>query len=108
MYAMHEQVHSHPQKPCGSGPERSHEEKPQATPCQRHNDPELWFAQGPADVEKAKQLCSDCPMKVACLGSALDRGEPWGVWGGELLVSGAVVAKKRGRGRPRKAAVAAA
>ncbi|HEX6577357.1 MAG TPA: WhiB family transcriptional regulator, partial [Jiangellaceae bacterium] len=35
------------------------------------------------------------------------RREPWGVWGGELFISGVVVARKRPRGRPRKTEVAA-
>ena len=75
-------------------------------PC-RVNDPELWFAELPADVEFAKALCQDCPVRQLCLGGALERHEPWGVWGGELFVQGAIVARKRPRGRPRKDAVAA-
>ena len=70
-------------------------------PC-RLGDPELFFAETPADVEQAKALCRDCPVRAACLASALERREPWGVWGGELFVSGVVVARKRPRGRPRK------
>jgi WhiB family redox-sensing transcriptional regulator len=70
-------------------------------PC-RMNDPELFFAEAPADVEFAKALCRDCPVRQACLAGALDRKEPWGVWGGELVVSGVVVPRKRPRGRPRK------
>ena len=73
----------------------------QELPC-RSSDPELFFAESPADVELAKALCQTCPVRVECLSGALDRREPWGVWGGELLVSGAVVARKRPRGRPRK------
>ena len=65
-------------------------------------DPDLWFAESPADVETAKALCSGCPLRTACLASALDRAEPWGVWGGQLVVAGEVVARKRPRGRPRK------
>jgi WhiB family redox-sensing transcriptional regulator len=75
-------------------------------PC-RVNDPELWFAESPADVEHAKALCQSCPVRVACLAGALDRREPWGVWGGELVVAGVVVPRKRPRGRPRKVEVAA-
>ncbi|MBA2573665.1 MAG: WhiB family transcriptional regulator [Actinomycetota bacterium] len=75
-------------------------------PC-RSNDPELFFAESPTDVELAKSLCRSCPVRVECLAGALDRAEPWGVWGGELLVAGAVVARKRPRGRPRKCEVAA-
>ena len=46
-------------------------------------------------------------MRAACLAGALQRGEPWGVWGGELFDRGMVIADKRPRGRPRKADVAA-
>ena len=78
----------------------------QELPC-RLNDPELFFAELPADLELAKALCRTCPLRSECLAGALDRQEPWGVWGGELLVAGAVVARKRPRGRPRKCEVAA-
>ncbi len=70
-------------------------------PC-RLVDPELFFAEGPADVEAAKALCRDCPIQEACLAGALERREPWGVWGGQLFIGGVVVARKRPRGRPRK------
>lgn len=76
-------------------------------PC-REYDSELWFAESPADVEFAKSLCTACPFRAECLTGALDRREPWGVWGGQLLVQGAVVARKRPRGRPRKNDVFAA
>ena len=75
-------------------------------PCQI-NDPELWFAESPADVEYAKSLCQACPVRQACLTGALERREPWGVWGGELFIAGVVVPRKRPRGRPRKHEVAA-
>jgi len=78
-----------------------------ALPC-RYNDPELFFAESPADVELAKALCGDCPVRTACLAGALDRREPWGVWGGELFCQGVVIPRKRPRGRPRKHDVAAA
>jgi len=65
-------------------------------------DPELWFAETPQGVEEAKGLCRTCPLQVACLAGALERREPWGVWGGELFVQGSVVPRKRPRGRPRK------
>lgn len=75
-----------------------------ALPCRSH-DPDLWFAESPAELERAKQLCLGCPIKAACLDSALSRQEPWGVWGGEIFEHGAVIARKRARGRPSKAAL---
>jgi WhiB family redox-sensing transcriptional regulator len=63
---------------------------------------ELFFAESPQDVEQAKAMCRGCRARVACLAGALERREPWGVWGGELLMDGAIVARKRPRGRPRK------
>ncbi|WP_269271308.1 WhiB family transcriptional regulator [Streptomyces sp. H39-S7] len=74
-------------------------------PCRTY-DPEVFFAESPADVEYAKTLCQTCPVREACLAGAKDRREPWGVWGGELFIQGVVVARKRPRGRPRKNAVA--
>ena len=65
-------------------------------------DPDLFFAESPADVEAAKALCVSCPLRTRCLAEALERREPWGVWGGELVVQGVVVPRKRPRGRPRK------
>ncbi|MEV8567157.1 WhiB family transcriptional regulator [Streptomyces sp. NPDC051322] len=75
-------------------------------PCRAY-DPEVFFAETPADVEYAKSLCRTCPLVEACLAGAKERREPWGVWGGELFVQGVVVARKRPRGRPRKNPVAA-
>jgi len=70
-------------------------------PCA--DDPELFFAEAPEDVEAAKALCQGCRAREVCLEGALERREPWGVWGGELLLRGIVVPRKRPRGRPRKA-----
>jgi WhiB family redox-sensing transcriptional regulator len=72
-----------------------------ALPC-RVQDPDLWFAESPVQLEQAKGLCTECPARAACLAGALDRAEPWGVWGGEIFDRGVVIARKRPRGRPRK------
>ncbi len=72
-------------------------------PCQDADvDVDLWFSENPGDLEQAKALCGDCPLRGECLAEALDRGEPWGVWGGEIFEQGVVIARKRPRGRPRK------
>ena len=74
-------------------------------PCT--DDPELFFAESPQDVETAKALCVGCAARMACLSGAVERREPWGVWGGELFLRGQIVPRKRPRGRPRKHDVAA-
>ena len=74
-------------------------------PCRQY-DPDLWFAETPADLELAKNHCLDCPVRRACLTGALERREYCGVWGGEIFDRGAVIARKRPRGRPSKADLA--
>ncbi|MBA3488863.1 MAG: WhiB family transcriptional regulator [Longispora sp.] len=71
-------------------------------PCRRIDNPDLWFADSPAELETAKNLCGTCPLRMECLAGALERQEPWGVWGGEIFERGTVVPRKRPRGRPRK------
>jgi WhiB family transcriptional regulator, redox-sensing transcriptional regulator len=68
-------------------------------PCQREN-PELWFSEMPADLDQAKRHCQDCPVRGFCLSGAVERNEPYGVWGGEIFARGRVVAEKKARGRP--------
>ena len=74
---------------------------PDGLPCQVQ-DADLWFAETPEELDRAKGFCAMCPALTACLSGALDRREPWGVWGGEIFERGAVVSHKRPRGRPRK------
>lgn len=74
-------------------------------PC-RSGDADLWFAESPAELERAKELCHGCPVRAACLAGAVAREEPWGVWGGEIFERGAVVHRKRPRGRPSRADLA--
>ena len=74
-------------------------------PCT--DDPEQFFAESPDEAATAKAWCRECPARAACLAGAQERREPWGVWGGELFLRGAIVPRKRPRGRPRKTGVAA-
>ncbi len=63
---------------------------------------ELFFSEQLDDILRAKAFCRACPVREACLEAALERHEPWGVWGGELIANGKVLAQKRKRGRPPK------
>lgn len=62
----------------------------------------LFFSDDLVELARARAICSRCKVRELCLRRALQRGEPWGVWGGELLMDGVVISDKRGRGRPPK------
>ena len=60
----------------------------------------LFFSDHVLDIARAQAICAKCALREQCLADALEREEPWGVWGGEILVEGKIVAVKRRRGRP--------
>lgn len=60
----------------------------------------LFFSDDLIDIGRAKAICSKCELATSCLTEALERQEPWGVWGGELLENGRIVRNKRPCGRP--------
>lgn len=62
----------------------------------------LFFSDHVLDIARAKAICAKCALAESCLADAIDREEPWGVWGGELLSMGRIVANKRPGGRPPK------
>ncbi|MGI8612409.1 MAG: WhiB family transcriptional regulator [Nocardioidaceae bacterium] len=43
--------------------------------------PDALFVRG-AEQNRAKQVCSTCPVSTQCLAEALDNNIEWGVWGG--------------------------
>jgi WhiB family redox-sensing transcriptional regulator len=53
----------------------------------KDEDPELFFPVGTtgpaaAQIEAAKAICMECPVRVECLEWALATGQDAGVWGG--------------------------
>lgn len=62
----------------------------------------LFFSDDEFDIARAKAICGKCGLADSCLSSALERAEPYGVWGGSLVIDGVIVEVKRGRGRPPK------
>lgn len=62
----------------------------------------LFFSDIPLNIARAKAICAKCSLAASCLEGAIDRQEPWGVWGGELIENGRVIVNKRPRGRPPK------
>jgi WhiB family transcriptional regulator, redox-sensing transcriptional regulator len=92
---------TYPGGPATLSPDPIGRRAPVGLPCQTH-DPELWFAEAPAKLERAKALCAQCPARLACLAGAMERAEHSGVWGGQIFQRGHVVSHKRPRGRPRR------
>lgn len=62
----------------------------------------LFFSEEIHEIAQAKAICGNCPVTDRCLTGALVRREPWGVWGGEMVINGKVLASRRRRGRPPK------
>lgn len=62
----------------------------------------LFFSDELQDIARAKHICATCPALIPCLEGALERREPWGVWGGQLFLNGRILPTKRRRGRPPK------
>ncbi len=53
----------------------------------RDTDPDLFFPVGTTgyalvQIDRAKQVCGECPVKVECLDYALDTNQDSGIWGG--------------------------
>ena len=52
---------------------------------------DVFFSEAPEKIAHAKSICAECPIREWCLEGALERSEPCGVWGGELVRNGHVV-----------------
>jgi len=95
MHAIYEFTHRDPSPPAvDAGLPRCADGHGTLTP--------LFFSDDVIDIARAKAICAKCPLAPTCLRNAIDREEPWGVWGGELLLSGRIVKNKRPCGRPPK------
>jgi WhiB family transcriptional regulator, redox-sensing transcriptional regulator len=53
----------------------------------RDTDPDLFFPVGTTghalvQIDRAKEVCGQCPVKVDCLDYALETNQDSGIWGG--------------------------
>ena len=53
----------------------------------RDTDPNLFFPVGTTgfalmQIDRAKQVCEDCPVRAECLDYALETNQDSGIWGG--------------------------
>jgi len=80
--------------------------------CGSHDEPDLWYAgqngtEARAQTYEAQAICRGCPVLEECAEQALDRREPWGVWGGLTEGERRNILRQRGRGTGRKKAAPA-
>ena len=64
----------------------------------------LFFSDDDLDLARAKAICRTCGLQEACRLGAIERREPYGVWGAQLMIDGVPVEIRRRRGRPPKLA----
>lgn len=80
--------------------------------CHKADHADVFFPEKGNQAHRAKKVCQECPVQQQCLQEALERDEPFGIWGGftppERLrikrgqpVAGATVRERRER-KPRK------
>ncbi|MEZ0096300.1 WhiB family transcriptional regulator [Streptacidiphilus sp. EB129] len=50
--------------------------------CRDLTDPDALFADN-AEQQRAKTICTNCPVRITCLSYALDQHIDHGVWGGQ-------------------------
>jgi WhiB family redox-sensing transcriptional regulator len=53
----------------------------------KDTDPELFFPVGTTgqallQIDRAKQVCCECPVKIECLDFAIETNQDSGIWGG--------------------------
>ena len=65
-------------------------------------DPDLFFAGDDRSVRAAKQVCASCPVRSACLETALAVNEMHGVWGGMAEGERRRLIRQRRRDRRRR------
>jgi WhiB family redox-sensing transcriptional regulator len=63
----------------------------------RGMDTELWFTRSETALEIATGICLRCPVREACLQSALDTPNTKGVWGGLTEIQRSRLGAKRAR-----------
>lgn len=49
----------------------------------RQGDPDLWMSTRARDQREAQAIClTPCPVRQKCFAYAIERREPFGIWGG--------------------------
>jgi WhiB family redox-sensing transcriptional regulator len=74
----------------------------------RDTDPELFFPVGTTgialtQIDRAKEVCGQCPVQVQCLDYALETNQDSGIWGGTSEEERRDI-RRRIAGRPTKLA----
>lgn len=54
----------------------------EAALCRQIDVGDVFFPVAGGSTRAAKMICLDCPVRAQCLAYALERNEPFGIWGG--------------------------
>ena len=65
----------------------------------RDTDPELFFPVGTTgqalvQIDRAQEVCNECPVEVDCLDFALETNQDSGIWGGASEEERRVIRRK--------------
>ena len=63
---------------------------------------QLFFSNNVIQIDESKAICTTCGVQQSCLDGAIERAEPHGVWGGQLIRNGIPIARQPRPGRPPK------
>ena len=76
----------------------------------RDTDPNLFFPVGTTgfalmQIDRARQVCDECPVRVECLDYALETNQDSGIWGGTTEDERRVLRRRYVAEQKRQAAV---
>ncbi len=69
--------------------------------CVGSAEPDLWHSDNTKDRALAKQICSSCPVREACLKFALENNIEYGIYGGETARARVALRRALGLVAPR-------
>ena len=67
--------------------------------CREFPERDIFFSTSKRKVDVAKAICEMCPVRSNCLAYAVEKGERFGIWGGEeqKVVRRMIVARNKAK-----------
>ncbi|MCZ7434791.1 WhiB family transcriptional regulator [Micromonospora sp. WMMC241] len=76
-------------------------DEPDADPACRGQNTDLFFSDKPTDIDAAKAICGDCPLRIRCRRWAIDQptDKVYGVWGATSHADRKAIKRRKNSGR---------